>query len=279
VRTVLVRPDGSIISEGDEPATAAPEPVAAAPVASQPVATAPTADVNNTPRIVATTPVETSTAAEPAETPDPSAGNAATPSVQDAETSSAAAQPVDAAQPATSEPSLLSGAEDAAASAYTDGGPLAGPITTVTPRKKPAAPVQVAAAQPVAAAPANQNSGPLNLGEQASAPAPAAPAAAPASPATATPAPSTSGDIPSGTYIVQVTSQRSEAAASEAYAGLQRRFPAILGNRNAVIVAATVEDRGVFYRARIPTTTRDDAINLCENLQAAGGDCFVRRQP
>ena len=29
----------------------------------------------------------------------------------------------------------------------------------------------------------------------------------------------------------------------------------------------------------IPTTSREEAISLCESLQTAGGDCFVRRQP
>ncbi|MHA7772721.1 SPOR domain-containing protein [Roseibium sp. M-1] len=244
VRTVLVRPDGSIIPSGDQPAAAAPATIAPA----QPQATEPAAPAEE-PRTVTTSPVVPDAVAE---------------------------EPVVAEEPALADPqapAIVTGADVAPEPTVSE---PAAPIVTVTPRKKPDAPVQVASAAPAvtapATAPAAQNDGPLNLNQQASAPAPAAPAAA-------APAPSTSGSIPSGTYIVQVTSQRSEAAASEAYTALQRRFPAVLGNRNAVIVAATVEDRGVFYRARIPTTTRDDAINLCESLQAAGGDCFVRRQP
>lgn len=264
VRTVLVRPDGSIISNDEDPGTAAPTPVS--PASTQQAEPEIPAE---TPRAVTTTPVVPGAASDaPAPAETPTAAPAQVPAIvtgADVAPETAATEPV-AGQPSASDPEV---SEPEASEPAT-------PPVTVTPRKKPDAPVQVASAPPAAtapaAAPANQDSGPLNLSQQATAPTPAAPAAT-------APAPSTSGEIASGTYVVQVTSQRSEAAASEAYAGLQRRFPAILGNRDAVIVAANVDDRGVFYRARIPTTTRDDAISLCESLQAAGGDCFVRRQP
>lgn len=244
VRTVVVRPDGTIIPEGQEPATATPtQPQPATP--TQPD----TASGNDESRVVSTSPVVTGADVAP----EDSAGTAP-----------------EAAVPDT--PAIVTGADVAPEPTASE---PAAPVPSVVPRKKPDAPVQVASAPSATTAPAQapQTDRPLNLTQPATAPA----ATAPATPA---PVASTSGgSIPSGTYIVQVTSQRSEAAASDAYSGLQRRFPAILGNRNAVIVAATVEDRGVFYRARIPTGTRDEAIGLCESLQAAGGDCFVRRQP
>ncbi|TYC65824.1 hypothetical protein FMN63_26025 [Stappia sp. BW2] len=228
VRTVVVRPDGTIIPEGEEPAAAAPaQPQPATPV--QPDA----ASGDSGSQVVTTTPVVTGADVAPADPSD------------------AVPEP---AQPGT--PAIVTGADVAPEPAASE--PVA-PVPTVIPRKKPAAPVQVASAPPAATAPATP-----------AATAPAAPA---------TPVASTTGSIPSGTYIVQVTSQRSEAAARDAYSGLQRRFPSVLGNQSAVIVAANVEERGVFYRARIPTGSRDEAIRLCESLQAAGGDCFVRRQP
>lgn len=266
VRTLVVRPDGSIIS-GDEagaPPVAAPEPSVAAveqpvvpePAAPAPAPAAPSVTANSeTPRVVSTTPVV------PESVPDTPV--AAVPSPAQATQTDAP----DAAAPAT--PAIVAGSETPAVSEP------AQPVPTVLPRKKPAAPVQVASAPAAATtpAPASQNDGPLNLGQQnAAAPAPATttPAAAPAT--------TNSGSIPAGTYIVQVTSQRSEQAASNAYSGLQRQYPSILGNRNAVIVSANVQDRGVFYRARIPTGSREEAISLCESLKGAGGDCFVRRQ-
>ncbi|WP_165814607.1 SPOR domain-containing protein [Labrenzia sp. 011] len=245
VRTLVVRPDGTIISEGDPVASPSTTPAIQAP--SSVAGT-------DSPRVVATSPIISSD--QPAATPEAIA-----------DPQNGAAVPLQAA-PAT--PAIVAGTETETP---------AGPVPTVLPRKKPNAPVQVAQApQAVAApAPAAPQDGPLNLGQQASVPAAAAPApAAPSAPASASGA---SGSIPSGTYIVQVTSQRTAAAASDAYSSLQRRFPAILGNRQAVVVTADLGDRGVFYRARIPTGSRDDANALCESLQAAGGDCFVRRQP
>ncbi|MBO9426596.1 SPOR domain-containing protein [Labrenzia sp. R4_1] len=240
VRTVVVRPDGTIVSGED----AAP----AATGTAQPATPAPAE-----PRVVATQPITSTPSPEPAAAPTPAEPAAGTP------------QP---ATPAPTTPAIVAAAEPAA--------PVeepAGPVPTVLPRKKPAVPVQVAQAPAAATnpAPATQNNGPLNLSQPASAPAPAT-TTAPAAAAAGT------GSIPAGTYIVQVTSQRSASAASDAYSSLQRRYPSIIGNVNAVIVAADLGDRGVFYRARIPTGSRDEAIRLCEQLQGAGGDCFVRRQ-
>ncbi|GAA0770671.1 hypothetical protein E1180_11655 [Roseibium denhamense] len=244
VRTLVVRPDGTIISDG---AAATPEP--SAPPAVQtptvPAPAAPAAAADGT-RVITTSPV----VGTPAQVPG-------TPAV---------------AQPTTPEPAVQTPSVEEPQAATTDETPTPPPadLVTVSPRKKPDAPVQVAQAPaPVAVQPSAGNDGPLNLAQPAAAaaPAPAAPSATPAS-----------GSIAAGTYIVQVTSQRSAAAASDAYSGLQRRFPTILGNRNAVIVSADLGDRGIFYRARIPTGSREEAISLCESLQGAGGDCFVRRQ-
>ncbi|MEP5984563.1 SPOR domain-containing protein, partial [Roseibium sp.] len=140
-------------------------------------------------------------------------------------------------------------------------------IPTILPKKKPAAPVQVATAPQ-----ASTQSGPLDLNSSSGQPAPVA-----AAPVAAAPASTSSGSIPAGTYVVQVTSQRSETAARDAYSSLQRRYPSILGSQSAVIVSAAIQDRGTFYRARIPMGSRAEALSLCESLQAAGGDCFVRR--
>ncbi|WP_172670814.1 SPOR domain-containing protein [Labrenzia sp. DG1229] len=263
VRTVIVRPDGTIVS-ADEAATATPvQPIAPEP--QTPANQAPPVSVD-TSRIVPAEPV----IANPATTkpvvsaPEPTE----TLPVQAQEEAPA---PVAAAEPAAPDvPAIVNDNQQPTVTAPAVAEPAA-PVPTVLPRKKPVPPVQVAsapAAQNTSSTPA-QADGPLNLNNAASAPTPAA---------TTTGGTSTSGSIPSGTYIVQVTSQRSASAASDAFAGLQRRYPGVLGNRNAVIVSADLGDRGVYYRARIPTNSREDANRLCESLTAAGGECFVRRQ-
>ncbi len=256
VRTLVVRPDGTIVAERDTaavetPSAPAPQPAAPAVVTPVPVTPDPT-----TPRTVTTSPVTQPSA------PASDDGNVATAPLNGTPVNGAAVNVPSPAVPANgtpettlSTPSIVATPESATPVQPAD-------IPSVLPKKKPAAPVRVAAA-PAA------TSGPLDLNSPAPAtPAPAAPTAA---------APAAAGSIPAGTYVVQVTSQRSQAAARDAYSGLQRRFPQVLGNQNAVIVAAEIPDRGTFYRARIPMNSRDAAISLCESLQAAGGDCFVRR--
>lgn len=263
VRTVIVRPDGTIVS-ADEAVTAAPtQPIA--PVSQPPANQAPSVSVD-TSRIVPAAPLIADAApAEPiVSSPEPT-------ETLPVQTQGEAPAPVAAAEPAAPDvPAIVNDNQQPTVTEPAVAEPAA-PVPTVLPRKKPVPPVRVASApatQNTSSTPA-QADGPLNLNNASSAPAPAA---------TTSGGTSTSGSIPSGTYIVQVTSQRSASAASDAFAGLQRRYPGVLGNRNAVIVSADLGDRGVYYRARIPTNSREDANNLCESLTAAGGECFVRRQ-
>jgi hypothetical protein len=93
----------------------------------------------------------------------------------------------------------------------------------------------------------------------------------------AAPAPAASGTIPAGAYVVQVSSQRTQDQAQAAFNNLQQRYAGVLGGVTPVIQRADLGDRGTFYRVRIPASSRDDAISLCERLKSAGGDCFVRR--
>ncbi|TYC50356.1 hypothetical protein FMN50_23050 [Rhodobacterales bacterium] len=254
VRTLVVRPDGSIISEDELSTPAAQTPDVATPGAASPGASSESDSVPT--RMVTTTPLASDGGALPEGSPDLSPEPAL---LQGEGNANADAVPTQG-EPATA-PDELSQPSTAEQNA---------PVPSALPRKKPEAPVRVANA-PAAQAPQQpaQSSAPLDLNRSGnSAPAASAPSSG-----------TQGGSIAPGTYIVQVTSQRSAAAASDAYSGLQRRFPSILGNRNAVIVSADLGDRGVFYRARIPTGSRDEADSLCQSLQGAGGDCFVRRQP
>ncbi|ADZ70770.1 SPOR domain-containing protein [Polymorphum gilvum] len=240
VRTLVVRPDGTIISGGEDegPAENGVRTIDTARVQPQtvpaPVQEAPVAQ----PDVAAPAP----TVAAPPESLTP-----------------APAAPGPALAPAV--PALVA-----------DGAPAeTADVPSVLPRRKPdEGPTRVAAA-PAAPAPAVPvGNAPLNLTQPQ--------AAAPAAPAPVAPAPAASGpSVAPGTYMVQITSQRSEDQARAAYEGLQRRFPSILGGQTPVIQAAVLDDRGTFYRVRIPAGSKEAADALCESLKAAGGDCFVRR--
>lgn len=230
VRTVVVRPDGTIIN-------------------------APTETADNQPSaVVATEPVRTTTIRVPSD-------NASVPAASAAD--QIAAAPV--ADVPT--PSGVAG---------TDTG------VVLAPRPKPEVPQeQLFAAAPAVDTVGSQplpRSGPLDIsGSQGQTATPQPPASvAPAAQPTRT-ASAESGSIPSGTYVVQISSQRSREQAQSSYTAMQRRYPSVLGNVPSVIQAADLGDKGVYYRVRIVSESRDAATRLCENLKAAGGDCFVRR--
>lgn len=242
VRTLVVRPDGTIISgEADTGAAAQPGVrvvnTARPDASAQPAQPAPAAATGPAPVPGGITPAQSNVAAN-------------VPAIV------SATDPAATPAPATTE---------------------TGPVVSGTPRPKPASSgVQVAAVQPQPAAPAPaqpqqpapapaaQSSGPLNLTQ----PQPAA---------AASPAPAAASPAAPGAFSVQVTSQRTQDQAQAAYTALQRKFPSVLGSQAPLIEAATLDSRGTFYRVSIPANSREAAVSFCENLKAAGGDCFVRR--
>ncbi len=237
VRTVVVRPDGTIIAAPDlsEPSAASTATLDtnAAANGGATIRTVKTAPAEGGPSVGVTTGTD---AGELRVATTPEASNAG-----------------ETAQPTLS---------------IADAGRLG---TTLTPRAKPEdAAALAAAAAPAVSAPI-QRSGPLDLTGGQNTAAPVRTAAAPA------PATTTAASVPSGTYVVQVSSQRTREQAEAAYASMQRRFPSILGNVNAIYPSADLGDRGVFYRVRIPAGSQAAAVDLCTQLKDAGGDCFVRR--
>jgi hypothetical protein len=148
---------------------------------------------------------------------------------------------------------------------------------------KPAAPVRTTATTPSAAAPrssttnANASGGnaPLSLNPQAAPPAPAPERVAAANPVQIVP---NSGGGGGGGYLVQVSSQLSEADAQASFRALQSKFPTVLGSYNPLIKRADVPDKGVRYRTMVgPFGSSEEASQLCGNLKSAGGQCIVQR--
>lgn len=90
--------------------------------------------------------------------------------------------------------------------------------------------------------------------------------------------PSASLPAATGGYLVQVSSQRSDADARSSFRILQGKFPTVLGNHAPVIKRADLGAKGVHYRAMVgPFGSQDQASQFCGNLKAAGGECFVQR--
>jgi hypothetical protein len=148
-----------------------------------------------------------------------------------------------------------------------------------TPAPKPAAalrpaPSPTAARVPSPAANANASgNAPLSLSPQGGQPAPAEPRAHMAS---TNPAQAVSGGAAG--YVVQVSSQRSEADAQASYRALQGKFPSVLGSRAPLIKRADLGDKGVYYRAMAgPFGSSEEAAQVCGNLKTAGGQCVVQK--
>ena len=80
-----------------------------------------------------------------------------------------------------------------------------------------------------------------------------------------------------GNWAMQIASQPSEAAAQSSYQDLARRYGGVLEGRDVNIVKAEIAGKGTFWRVRVPANSRNEAIGLCENYKAAGGNCFVSR--
>jgi len=81
-----------------------------------------------------------------------------------------------------------------------------------------------------------------------------------------------------GGYVVQVSSERSDAEAQASFKVLQSKYPNVLGGRPPLIRRVDLGEKGVVYRAQIgPFDTVDQAKQLCGSLKAAGGHCIVQR--
>lgn len=78
-----------------------------------------------------------------------------------------------------------------------------------------------------------------------------------------------------GGFLVQVSSQRSQETALASFGELQRRYPGILGDRAPNIQRADLGQRGIYYRVRVGYPTREEAVRMCQDLKAAGGDCLL----
>lgn len=166
--------------------------------------------------------------------------------------------------------------QDTAAS----GTPAAAAPPAAAPLARPSSRTATASPRPSAGNPnaANAN-GPLSLAPQGEA------SAAPEQPVRmastnptqmvpSAPSPAAAG----GGYLVQVSSQSSEAEAQASYKMLQSKYPSVLGSHAPVIRRAELSGDKVVYRAMVgPFGSSAEASQFCGSLKTAGGQCLVHR--
>ncbi|MGA2055551.1 MAG: SPOR domain-containing protein [Bradyrhizobium sp.] len=175
------------------------------------------------------------------------------------------------------------------ATAFSNNEPHA--VKTFTVRSDQAASGVPAAAVPPAAAPAKLPPRPAGTNARASAANPNAPlslspqAESPAAPepqrmasnAPTQVAPSVPSAAGSGSYLVSITSQPSEAEAQASYRALQGKYPSVLGSQSPVVARANSKSGTATYRAGVAFGTSAEASQFCHNYAAAGGQCWVVR--
>jgi hypothetical protein len=307
VRTVTVRPDGTIVGGQDALAGTAMLPVERPNVPELPGA-APPADTAN---VAATAAPATTGDAPTIETaavnPDAATVPGATSTDTDASATVSAEQLLVPGQPASvvdasgnaiagrtapvpmtpiTRPSEPTGAPVAIATSPINA--LVDPATQAAatlPQQQPTA-TQPAAATTQQASTAPANDQPDTLAELISAwsadnqqPAAAAtPAAAPAAAqpaATQTAATAPAQATTQAPAYVQLSSQRSAEAAQQTVTTLQNRYGSLFGGAPLEIQRVDLGDRGVYYRVRLPAQSLDSATQICNSVKAGGGDCFT----
>jgi hypothetical protein len=78
-------------------------------------------------------------------------------------------------------------------------------------------------------------------------------------------------------YLVQVSSEKTEADAQASYRALQTKFASVLGSQSPVIKRVEWGDNHFYYRAMVgPFVTEEEAAQFCGKLKINGGRCMVQ---
>ncbi|MBX5081292.1 sporulation protein [Rhizobium lentis] len=252
VRTMIVKPDGTLVAR--EEAAPADQPVSSAPIAqttppAQPPVTARSAP--SAPSAPAAPPIAGTAASFPA-----------TAEVASADARSAAPVETTPAQPSPAATADIQPANPAPVDAP------ARPVKTTPIADTAPVPIARPADQPVNVVGTVTDKG--NVRSPAQQP-------KPTQVASATPAAQPQQAASAGGYGIQIASLPSEDEANKSYASLSKKFAGVLGGRAYEIRRADVAGKGTFYRVRIPAGSKDEAAALCEKYRAAGGSCLISR--
>jgi len=256
VRTMIVKPDGTLVAREEPAPVDQPMPSAQATPSAQPTPPAqPPLTAQSTPPAQSTSPV-------------PPVGGTAASFPASAEVASADARAAAPAETAPAQPPLAGSADAQAANPA----PVAPPVRPVkTSAIADTAPIPTArpADQPVNVVSTVTEKGNV----RPPAPQPKTTEVAAAAPVAAKPQQAAS----TGGYGIQIASLPSEDEATKSYANLSKKFASVLGGRSHEIRRADIAGKGTFYRVRIPAGSKDEAAALCEQYRAAGGSCLISK--
>ncbi|MEP7241731.1 MAG: SPOR domain-containing protein, partial [Devosia sp.] len=237
VRTVTVRPDGTIVSGDDAVAG-----IEALPVERPNVPSVPSTETTN---LLGD---DASLLADAGLKPTP-----VVPAVDTSAASGAADLVADASPAAVIDPTIVAPT------------PMNFPVRGTTQTLAfvtPTAPRNTSVNAVVGAQTPNGQIDLLNGGAAAPAPKPKADIAAPASASTAA-------------AYVQISSTPSEADANSQLKTATARYGSAFGGAKLVVQAANLGAKGTWYRVRLPASSLSDANRICAQIKAQGGDCIA----
>lgn len=250
VRTVTVRPDGTIVSSDDAVAGSEPLPD-----------TRP-----NVPEVPGDASTATTVIAEAAESvaPDPIAAVIANPDAAPPTTDLALLDPATAtATPVNLDPSIpipmppmlnRATAPTVAAEA-----PLATPETPLAAPEAPLATATTTGGEPLDL---------LSPDTVAAEPAPTQVAAT-------NPPPTSTPGNPAPAYV-QLSAQRDEATALADARRFTAQFSNVIGDTPLEVHIVDLGAKGIWYRVFLPANSRAAANSACDSIKLAGGDCLIR---
>lgn len=238
VRTVIVRPDGTIVNSDDVVAGGEVLPVERPDVPDLPEGTTTAASEFVNEPIITQTPVAVATAQEIADQPIATAGNALAQALAAAPVSVPVPRPRLQNRPITL--------------------PLAG-VATVNTNSTGASANGNSEAVDLIASLANQT---VTQPQVSATTIPVTPVQTIGSKAAA---------------YVQLSSQRTPEAAQQSLTNIRSRFASLLTGDALEIQQVNLGERGIFFRVRMPANSIESANSVCANVKLNGGDCFVRR--
>jgi hypothetical protein len=242
VRTVTVRPDGTIVTSDDAVAGSEAMPD-----------TRP-----NVPEVPGDASTATTVIAEAAEgvAPDPIAAVIANPDAAPPTTDLALVDPATTAPatPVNLDPSI--------------------PIPMPPMLNRATEPTVAAAPAETPLATATTTGGePLDLLSPDTVSTPAAPA--PTQVAATNPPPTSTPGNPAPAYV-QLSAQRDEATALADARRFTAQFSNVIGDTPLEVHIVDLGAKGIWYRVFLPANSRAEANTACNNIKAAGGDCLIR---
>lgn len=248
VRTMIVKPDGTLVAREEQAPADQPTQSAQAMPAAQPAPSAlPPSTAQTTPSTPSAPPAGGTAASFPASAEVASADARSAAPVEAAPLAGGA--DTQAANPAPVEPPVRPVKTTAIADTA--------PIPTARPVDQPVNVVGTVTEKGNVRPPAQQTTAEV----------------AAAAPVAAKPQQAASA----GGYGIQIASLPSEDEANKSYANLSKKFAGVLGGRAHEIRRADIAGKGTFYRVRIPAGSKDEAAALCEQYRAAGGSCLISK--